>query len=161
MGIEMRKHVLDLLDSYHRRTRDIALLRYELAHPAQVTEDEVIDAMSYAHQEGTGRPEGHISNKTLYIALNYQDQAKRINQEVFGEISAKLTDLESEQRRLEYYMSLLEPRQELVLRRSYFERFSQEKVAEELGISVRRVQDIKSQAIDNLVEMYGFAAGLH
>ena len=117
--------------------------------------------MSYARQQGGGRPEGHISNKTLYIALNYQEQAERLNTEVFSEISAKLVELEREQSRLEYYMSLLESRQELVLRRSYFERVAQEKVAEELGISVRRVQDIKAQAIENLAEMYDFTAELH
>lgn len=161
MNIEMKKHVINLLDSYHKRVREIALLRYELAHPSQVTENEVIGAMSYARQQGGGRPEGHISNKTLYIALNYQEQAERLNTEVFSEISAKLVELEREQSRLEYYMSLLESRQELVLRRSYFERVAQEKVAEELGISVRRVQDIKAQAIENLAEMYDFTAELH
>ena len=161
MNIEMKKWVINLLEGYHKRAQEIALLRYELAHPSQVTENEVIEAMSYARQEESGRPEGHISNKTLYIALNHQEQAERLNAEVSNEISTKLVQLEREQGKLEYYMSLLEPRQELVLRRSYFERFSQEKVAEELGISVRRVQDIKSQAIENLAGMYGFTAELH
>lgn len=35
-------------------------------------------------------PEGHISNKTLYIALNYQDRARQLNAETFQEISAQL-----------------------------------------------------------------------
>lgn len=85
MNAEIKKRVINLLDSYHRRARQIALLRYELDHPARVTENEVIEAMSYARQEETGRPAGHISNKTLYIALNYQDQAEQLNAEPFGE----------------------------------------------------------------------------
>ena len=71
MNTEMKNRVLELLDNYHKRARLIALLRYELAHPARVTEKDLIGAMNFAHQEGLGRPEGHISNKTLYIALNY------------------------------------------------------------------------------------------
>ena len=147
MNTEMKNRVLELLDNYHKRARLIALLRYELAHPAQVTEKDLIGAMNFARQEGAGRPEGHISNKTLYIALNYQDQARQLNAETFQEISAQLMKLEQEQDRLNYYLSLLEPRQE--------------QVARELGVSVRSVQDIKAKAIDALAEMYAFTAGLN
>lgn len=161
MNAEMKNHVIKLLDSYPERARQIALLRYELAHPAQVTDDELIGAMTYAHPEGQGRPAGHISNKTLYIALNYQERAERLNAEAFGDISAQLVKLEQEQARLEYYISLLEPRQEQVLRRTCLEKMPQEKVAREFELSVRRVQDIKAQAIDALAEMYGFTAELH
>ena len=101
---------------------------------------------------------GHISNKTLHIALNYREQAARINAESLDEISRELVSLMEEQDRLEYFVSLLEPRQEKVLRRTCFERVPQETVAEELGVTVRRVQNIKSQAIDELAEMYGLAA---
>lgn len=160
MNGEIRNYVLQLLESYPERTRKIALLRYELEHPSQITSDEMISAMNYGHQSGIGRPVGHISNKTLYIALNYQDQAKRLNEETFEEISAQLTQLEREQAKLEYYLSLLGHRQELVIRRTCFERIAQEKVAEEFGVSVRRVQDIKAQAIDELTKMYQFTAKL-
>ena len=161
MNTEMKNRVLELLDNYHKRARLIALLRYELAHPAQVTEKDLIGAMNFARQEGAGRPEGHISNKTLYIALNYQDQARQLNAETFQEISAQLMKLEQEQDRLNYYLSLLEPRQEQVLRKAYLEKVPQEQVARELGVSVRSVQVIKAKAIDALAEMYAFTAGLN
>ena len=161
MNTEMKNRVLELLDNYHKRARLIALLRYELAHPAQVTEKDLIGAMNFARQEGAGRPEGHISNQTLYIALNYQDQARQLNAETFQEISAQLMKLEQEQDRLNYYLSLLEPRQEQVLRKAYLEKVPQEQVARELGVSVRSVQDIKAKAIDALAEMYAFTAGLN
>ena len=161
MNTEMKNRVLELLDNYHKRARLIALLRYELAHPAQVTEKDLIGAMNFARQEGAGRPEGHISNKTLYIALNYQDRARQLNAETFQEISAQLMKLEQEQDRLNYYLSLLETRQEQVLRKAYLEKVPQEQVARELGVSVRSVQDIKATAIDALAEMYAFTAGLN
>ena len=107
-----------------------------------------------------GRPDGHISNKTLYIALNYREQAELLNAETLSEISAELIELVQEQARLEYYISLLEPRQERVLRLTCFVKIAQESVAEELGVTVRRVQDIKAQAIGELAEMYGFTAKL-
>lgn len=159
MTSDMKKHVVHLLDTYHKRARQIAVLRYELSAPVKITEEEMIDTLQFAHQEGSGRPEGYVSNKTPYIALNYQEKAGRLNAEVLSEISAELLALEQEQARLEYYISLLEPRQERVLRLTCFERIAQEAVAEELGVTVRRVQDIKAQAIGELAEMYGLTAG--
>ena len=70
MNTEMKKHVVYLLDTYHKRARQIAVLRYELSHPVKITEEEMIDTLQFAHQEGAGQTEGHISNKTPYIALN-------------------------------------------------------------------------------------------
>lgn len=155
---DMRKYVTQLLETYHKRARQIAVLRYELSNPQKITEDEMLDVMQFARTEGSGRTAGHISNKTLHIALNYREQAARINAESLDEISRELVSLMEEQDRLEYFVSLLEPRQEKVLRRTCFERVPQETVAEELGVTVRRVQNIKSQAIDELAEMYGLAA---
>ena len=159
MNTDMKKHVVHLLDTYHKRARQIAVLRYELSDPVKITEEEMIDTLQFAHQEGAGHTDGHISNKTPYIAMNYKEKAGLLNSEVIGEISAELLALEQEQARLEYYISLLEPRQELVLRRTCFEKAAQDAVAEELGVTVRRVQDIKAQAISELAEMYGLTAG--
>ena len=161
MNANMKEYVMNLLDGYHRRAREIALLRYELAHPVRVTDQEMIGAMNFARQTGTGHPEGHISDKTFYIALNYQEQASRLNDETTGELSARLIALEREQARLEYYMSLLEPRQAQILQGIYIEKKPRETVAEELGLSVRRLQEVKALAVDNLTEMYDFTSMLH
>ena len=161
MNANMKEYVMNLLDGYHRRAREIALLRYELAHPVRVADQVMIGAMIFARQTGMGHPEGHISDKTFYIALNYQEQASRLNDETTGELSARLIALEREQARLEYYMSLLEPRQAQILRGIYIEKKPRETVAEEQGLSVRRLQEVKALAVDNLTEMYDFTSMLH
>ena len=62
---------MELLETYHDRERMIAVLRYELEHPGKISSAEQIEAMNYGHGDGIGGTKGHISNKTLYIALNY------------------------------------------------------------------------------------------
>ena len=150
MNRDCREYVLRLLTDCPRREREIALLRFELANHARVMGDELIEAMNFARQDGAGRPVGHVSDKTSHIALNYQEQAERLNRTV-----------SDEQGRLEYYISLLEPRQQQVLRRIYMDRMPRETVAQEVGLSVRRLQEVKAQAIDTLAEMYDFTAGLY
>lgn len=159
MNTDMKKHVVQLLDTYHKRARQIAILRYELANPPTITGKEMIDSMQFTHPEEAGHSSGHNSNRTLHIALNYQEKAELMNAEVLWEISGELEKLMEEQSRLEYYVSLLEPRQEKVLRLTCFEHVRQEEVAKELGVTVRRVQDIKAQAVSELAEMYSLITG--
>ena len=63
----MSKYVLKLLESYNERERKIAVLRYNLEHPAKVSRSEQIEAMNFGHGDGLDHSAGHISNKTLYI----------------------------------------------------------------------------------------------
>lgn len=155
MKTDTKEHILVLLETYPKRKRKIEALRYELAHPAQVSRTEQLEAMSYAHGDAEGRPSiGHISDKTLYIAFNYQDKADKLNSGVVDEVAGQLYEAEQEQSRLEYYVSLLEPRQAEVIRRIYFKPESQGAVAKTLNISVRTVQAVKARAIDALVELY-------
>lgn len=104
----MSKYVLKLLESYNERERKIAVLRYNLEHPAKVSRSEQIEAMNFGHGDGLDHSAGHISNKTLYIALNYEEQAERMNAESAHEIAKELFALECEQRRLTYFIRTLD-----------------------------------------------------
>ncbi len=158
MDKDIRAYVVNLLETCQERRRKIALLHYELEHPAHTSEAEMISAMAlgYGNGSGGGHPDGHISDKTLYIALNYQNRTDELNADIKEEIVVQLVELEWEQERLEYYTSLLEKRQALVIRLAYFEGLPWDEVAKEAGAAVRTVHKIKNQALEQLAEMYQF-----
>ena len=156
MKNEVRTHVISLLETCPERRRQIALLHYELEHPARLSDTEMIGAMALGHSEGGSHVKGHVSDKTLYIALNYQNRASKVNADIKEEIVLQLVELERVQARLEYYASLLEKRQSQVIHLAYFEELPWDKVAEEVGVALRTVHKIKNQALDQLVEMYQF-----
>lgn len=157
MKTDTRARIISLLETYQQRTRQIALLRYELKHPPHISPNEMLDAMSFARGDGLSNSKGHISNKTLYIALNYQEQTDKMNAAATDEIAVRLVELEHEQDRLEYYVSLLEQRHSDVIRLLYFEGRSWDEIAKEVGVVVRTAHKIKERAVDKLTEMYLFA----
>lgn len=161
MNTNMKAHVIDLLESYNTRERQIAVLRYALEHPVEIRDDEMIETMNFAHGDGGVRSGGHISNKTMYIALNYHDQAENLNRKEADDTARQLVELEREQNQLKYYISLLEERQALVIQLSYVHRVPQDKVAAELGVSIRTVQTLKGQAVTALADMYRLASEVH
>ena len=142
---------------YEYAERKIAVLRYDLEHPSEVGVTEQIEAMNYGSGEGVGHSKGHISNKTLYIALNYEEQAKQLNAESAKEIADELFILERRQKKLLYYISLLEKRQAEVVRMVYMEGVSTKKAAEQHGLTVRTIERIRKDAVDNLAEMYAYS----
>ena len=161
MDNEIHEYVLSLLKNYAAAERQISILRYELEHPAHVSADEMIETMSFGHGDGTGKTTGHISNKTLYIALNYQEQAEKTNDKTIDEIASRLFELEREHDRLRHFVSLLETKYETAIRLCYFEQKTSEEMAVGMGVSVRTALAIKKQAIEALCDIYCFAEGLH
>lgn len=162
MNVETRTYVVGLLESYQKRSKQIELLHYELSHPVHVSGDEMIGMLTFARgdSDGSARPGGHVSDKTLYIALNYQNQVNRVNADSVTEVAELLVNLEREQRRLIYYVSLLDKRQSEILELLYFEGYTQEESAQQLGITTRTVRRIKDSAILKLTEFYCFAGEL-
>lgn len=156
MKSDKRSYAISLLETCQERQRKIALLHYELDHLAHTSETEMISAMALSHGEGGNRTEGYVSDKTLYIALNYQNRADKINADVKEEIVVQLVELEREQKRLEYYISLLDKRKMTVLQLIYFKRLPMEEIASQIGVALRTVRKIKNRAIDELTGMYDF-----
>ncbi|MEY8262459.1 hypothetical protein AALA80_19285 [Oscillospiraceae bacterium 50-60] len=116
MNSDMKEQVGELLESYPNRERQIAILHYEIQHGACIAPGEIIDAMSLGHGDSLGcSGKGHVSNKTMYIALNYQEQMDRMNVEAADEIAQRLLELEAEQDRLRYNVSLLGKREAEVI----------------------------------------------
>lgn len=123
----------------------------------QATKDEMISAMSFSHGGGCTQSGGRVSNKTLCIALNYQEKADKMNSAVKNELVKRLVSLEHEQDRLAYYVSLLDKQQKTAIGRFYFEGASWEEIAQELQIAVRTIYKIKKRALDRLADLYELA----
>lgn len=154
---EQRKQVVDILKNYHKKQKQISVLRYELEHPAHVSEEELIESLSLAKTEADGgKSPGHISNKTMMIALQYQNAAERMNGDVVAEIAQELSVLEAEVERIDYYLTLLDEGQALVLRRYYIEQKPWAEIEEEFGLSQRALIKRRDDGVGELAEMFGF-----
>jgi len=159
MSAKMKAHVVELLESFQSRAKQIDLLHYKLSHPAQVSANEMIEAMSLAHGEGQGSRSGHISDKTLYIALNYQERMDSESDGEAAETVERLVALEREQETLIHCVSLLETRQAQIIQLHYMKRMPMGQVEQAIGLSAKTVRKLKGEALDHLTEMYEFLEG--
>ena len=157
---DTRTMVMTLLNQFRDNQRRMELLHYEMEHPTTVSEDEMIEALTFGHTDHTGTSAKRVSDKTHYVALNYQAKAMRANEETLSEIVLELSKLEKQQDRLLYYISLMEERYAEVIRMTYINGMDNDQIAAKLGVSVRTVRSRRSKAIDLLCDMFAFTASV-
>lgn len=46
MTVDIKTYVVGLLESYQKRSKQIDLLHYELSHPTDISENEMISALA-------------------------------------------------------------------------------------------------------------------
>jgi len=161
MSAKTKEQVLELLKNFTENQRKIALLRYEMEHPAHISTEDMINTLTFGHGDSLGNASGHVSNKTMYIALNYQEKADCANSDILDEIAVQLCELERQQERLQHYIGLLEKREADIIRMTYAEKMSNEAISKNLGISVRTIRLVRGRAIDSLCKMYCYTDGFH
>ena len=102
MGPTCKSYVLELLENSSHRLRQIELMRYELQHIPQVSDSEMIEAMSLPPL--TSSEKATNSKAVPDVALSYKKTAERMNAEALGELVSAYMDLWREHDRLLHYI---------------------------------------------------------
>ena len=150
-----KSYVLELLENSSHRLRQIELMRYELQHIPQVSDSEMIEAMSLPSLMSNEKAAN--SKAVPDVALSYKRTAERMNAEALGELASAYVDIWREHDRLQHYIGLLDERQGRVLQLYYFESYVWTDVAKAMHMTVRTAQRIRQQAVDELAKLYAFA----
>lgn len=155
-----RSQVLSSLVEYPLKLKQIELLRYEMAHPAYATEEEILDAMCFSRPDcSSAGASGTLTDKTAHIAETYRCNLETLNQELFDEIRSQLLQLEQEVERLRFYVGLLGDNEEKIIRLVYFEQHSLKEAAETMGLSPWVARRVREAGIKRLTEMFAFIHG--
>ena len=151
----VKEFVLQQLKSYKANKQRADALRYEYEHFKAVTPEDTITAMSFSHGcDGIRAPAGHTSDKTPYIALNYQNKTNQSNYRTKADILDEYIPVSQDVERLEHHISLLMPRETKILYLRYRDGMKFAEIAEEMQLSARSVSNIHKSAIARLCEMY-------
>ncbi len=156
-----KEDVIALLKTYPQLVKKIKLLKYERQHPAQVSTQEVISGLALSHplDGGAGAP-GHISNKTMQIALNFREEADRMNYETVMEIDQELIGLRSRVEKLDFYIAQLDRKQAEVIRKYYFEEKTWPELQKEMHASSRTLVKRRDDGLAALVAMGQYLKGV-
>ena len=154
-----QEKVIHILTGLPDLTKKIDLLRFEIDECGQVSRKEMLDALAFSRGDGISSASGHISNKTLYIALNYEEKAQEINTEAKASIVREIRQLEREKARITHYISLLESELAQIINLTYIEKKRDDDIAKILGVAPKTVSRHRKLAIDRLCKMYSFVEG--
>ena len=148
--------LVELLENYRSNERKVKVLQFELANRSQLTGSELIEAMSLSVPEGLGGLTGHISDKTMRIALQYDDLAYNMNVEAKEAILHELVPLQAQQDKLKYYISLLENNGEFLVA-YYVEGRTWNQLEEKTQLNLRTLRRRRNEQISRLLDLYLFS----
>ena len=154
-----KEKTIALLIAYPKKKRQIEQLRHELADPPRISDNGMIESLAVGSPVIGGGKTGRISDKTMMIAMQYQDVAKKLNTETAAQIKGELQTLVEDTERLELYISLLSKRQALIIQRRYFEGRPWDNIEAELFLSKGTLSVERGKALDALASMYRFIEG--
>lgn len=116
--------IIDKLKLYPEMQEKVKLLRFELNNAVHVSEDDVLASLSYGSSSSEKQSLGNSDSrdKIVKIALSYRSVAEQLNKQVVAEIVRELSEVSSEIERLDYYLSLLSPEHEQIVRLFFFDK---------------------------------------
>jgi len=154
------KKIVDMLSSYRPNKRKIQQLRFEVEHPARMSEADIITSMAIGSSLPDAIRTAEISDRTMLVASRYRDVAQQMNLDSQKQITRELHALERDVERLEHYVSLLDERQAQVIRLRDFDGKPWNEIEEVLDKPQRTLSDLRQAAITELAVMYGYIEDL-
>lgn len=154
--------IVGKLEAYNSVKEKLALLCYELSHPAQITDEDYLEAVAIGSPRMDPSTKGCGSNldKTLGLALSYREKADRLNAEVVSEVFREWQELQTEINRMDFYMGLLSAEHRQVLQMYYVQSKKWTEIESETSVPKRTLMRRRTEAIDRLTEMYNYTGKL-
>lgn len=154
--MELRDYVIYLLEHYNQMRSEIDTLKFELRNLSRMKDTEMIEAMTFSSplKDGEKVDSGSVSDKTIEIALSYQEKLERMRKTARQAVSSRLSDLCTTTERLDFYLSKLPAAQAAILKEYYFENYSWRDLQELKGISAKTLLRHRDDAIRRLTDMY-------
>ena len=100
----MSERVERIIKDYPGMVMERDCLRHQLANFQGVTEEEIIDAMTFSSPEGERVQTSSITDKTASIAISFRDRVHRINRDWIDHLTVKLLFLEEE---IDFFLSAI------------------------------------------------------
>lgn len=152
-----KQQILRQLTDYPNQKRNISLLRYELNQIGVVSQEEVLEAMSFPGADAYDiQHAADFSDRIPYIVENYKVRAAELSCEKRSEMLLQLRFLEKEIERISFYVSLLDDEKRKVIELLFFQQYSLQKASELMNITPWTVRRLRDSGIDQLAEMLLF-----
>lgn len=152
--MELRENILYLLEHYNQMRAEIDTLKFEMKNLNRMTDEEIIEAMTFSTSLEERVKTSGTGSKTIGIALSYHEKLEQLRGEAKAAISARLSALTLTVDRLDFYISKLPPMEAAVLQEYYIENYSWRDLQELKGVSAKTLIRYRDEALERLVKMY-------
>lgn len=150
----MKGYVEKMLRDYPKMVKEREELKRQIDAQEFLSEEELINAMSFSHPDGERVQSSELSDKTARIAMEYQQKLDKINVELIEPMQNRYNTLDEEITFLESSIDELPVEMRDAMHDLVIDGLTWEEAATNLYISVTKLQKVRKAAIDNLTRLY-------
>ena len=150
----MKTKVEGLLTNYHDSKRSLELLVFRIGYFKGLSEESVIQELTFASTENERVTSSGASDKTARIALAYRDVTDDHNEELLLELIRQYRTIKSDLDMLDYCIKLLEPKLSGVITDLHINKMTWLAVSEKYFVSMRMVGKYRKKGIAEICKMY-------
>ncbi len=150
----MSERIEKLIQDYPQMAQQRDLLRNQLRNFKGVTEQEVIDTMTFSNPQGDRVQTSNITDKTAVTGISYRERADRINREWIEHLVETMIGLEDE---IDFFKAALASLPGVLapfMQDMVVERMTWDCLEAKYHISRYTVSKYRKQAIANLDALY-------
>lgn len=144
----------EVLDKYQELKKEQNVLKFQLSRFKGISEDDIIESMTFSHADGERVQTSGVSDKTGKIAVNYKKIAEKENQEWLSYLIARLEYVETEIDFFEFTLKRLSNGMGEIMWDMIIESMSWGEVEEKYHISHATLGRYRKSAIRELDTIY-------
>jgi CRP-like cAMP-binding protein len=150
----MKGYVKKMISEYPCMVREREHLQKRIENCKFLSVDELISAMSFSHPDGERVQSSAISDKTARIAICYQQELDRINDEMIETMQKRYDALDEEITFFEESVHRLPGELSQPMSALFLEGYTWDEVEIRFCMSRKTISNYRNEAIEYLVRIY-------
>lgn len=144
----------DMFDQYKKMRQELSMIAYQLSHFSGISEEDIIECLTFSHPEGEKVQTSDISRKTEAIAIKLRDLVAKENNEWYNYLLKRYEFLDNEISFFEHCVREMGEKKSDILFELLDGDLTWNDIADEYGVSRSLLGVYRKQAIKEINKRY-------
>ena len=144
----------DMFDQYNKMRQELSMIAYQLSHFSGISEEDIIECLTFSHPEGEKVQTSDISRKTEAIAIKLRDLVAKENNEWYNYLLKRYEFLDNEISFFEHCVREMGEKKSDILFELLDGDLTWNDIADEYGVSRSLLGVYRKQAIKEINKRY-------
>lgn len=143
-----------IIRDYHKMKKQLNIAKFQLEHFSGVSDDDIIESMSFSHPVGERVSGGGISDKTAKIAMSLEARKEQLNRDLYDFYYQEYKSLYEKLSFFDYALSQLSDDLPLIMYDLFIQKSTWDDLSAKYHVCNSMIGKYRKKAIKELTDIY-------